>query len=222
MDPIRERDLYAVLGVAEDATTAEILQAYRSRHRLFHPDLYPDDPEVRRWAAALDTVRDILTDPVRRAEYDQRRSRGQVGLEPLRVPVPQDASAPTLSGKIFLTPQQAREGCVFEWTHDSPEGPAVRTLQVPAGVAPNRSLEYMADVIDGVAFPQLRLHIVIEAPEADPAAAPDMLTFRETTAKRKRPLIPVAIASAAGLALAVGLVLPLLPASGGAQPEVAL
>ncbi|MBO0728330.1 MAG: DnaJ domain-containing protein, partial [Acidimicrobiaceae bacterium] len=39
-----ERDLYAVLGVAEDADSKTISRAYRKLARELHPDTHPDDP----------------------------------------------------------------------------------------------------------------------------------------------------------------------------------
>ena len=41
-----ERDLYAVLGVAEDADSKTISRAYRKLARELHPDTHPDDPEA--------------------------------------------------------------------------------------------------------------------------------------------------------------------------------
>ena len=41
-----EKDYYAVLGVAKDASQAEISKAYRKLARDLHPDARPNDPEA--------------------------------------------------------------------------------------------------------------------------------------------------------------------------------
>ena len=45
----REKDLYSVLGVAEDADDQTIRRAYRKLARELHPDTHPDDPDAGEW-----------------------------------------------------------------------------------------------------------------------------------------------------------------------------
>lgn len=69
--PADEPDLYAILGVAADASPAHIAHAYRRLIRAGHPDHHPHAD-----TAALTTVAAayaILRDPARRAAYDQTR-----------------------------------------------------------------------------------------------------------------------------------------------------
>lgn len=70
-------DLYAVLGIAPDATTEEITRAYRRLVRQYHPDTRDVRAAETAANAALAQViaaYAVLRDPDRRAEYD-RRSR---------------------------------------------------------------------------------------------------------------------------------------------------
>lgn len=72
MTPRDDHDLYAVLGVAPDASPDQIGHAYRRLLRTHHPDIHPD-PDSAALAAAVAAAA-ILRDPARRAAYD--RSRG--------------------------------------------------------------------------------------------------------------------------------------------------
>src|SRR5579875_2769705 len=66
-------DLYAVLGVAPDATTEEIARAYRALARRHHPDLHPGDPTAEARFKEISGAYQTLRDPARRAAYDQER-----------------------------------------------------------------------------------------------------------------------------------------------------
>jgi curved DNA-binding protein CbpA len=61
--PADDPDFYAILGVAPDASPAQIAHAYRWLIRACHPD---PDPAVLTAAAAAYA---ILRDPARRAAY---------------------------------------------------------------------------------------------------------------------------------------------------------
>lgn len=61
-------DPYQLLRVTSGATAGEITRAYRQRIRELHPDRASGDTEEARLA---NLARDILLDPVRRAEYDR-------------------------------------------------------------------------------------------------------------------------------------------------------
>jgi molecular chaperone DnaJ len=60
-------DLYAILGVARDASTDEIKQAYRRKAREHHPDAGGDEEVFKRVTHA----HQVLSDPQRRARYDR-------------------------------------------------------------------------------------------------------------------------------------------------------
>jgi curved DNA-binding protein CbpA len=66
-----EPDPYQLLGVARQATRAEITQAWRRRARAEHPDARPRDVGATSRFRALADAYELLSDPGRRAAYDQ-------------------------------------------------------------------------------------------------------------------------------------------------------
>jgi molecular chaperone DnaJ len=68
-----ERDLYTVLGVAEDADIKTISRAYRKLARQLHPDIHPDDPDATERFKDVTAACDVLSDEAKRAEYDEFR-----------------------------------------------------------------------------------------------------------------------------------------------------
>lgn len=67
-----ETDFYATLGVAPDATKADITKAYRRLARELHPDTNPDPAAEDRFKT-VSAAYEVLADPDRRAVYDQAR-----------------------------------------------------------------------------------------------------------------------------------------------------
>ncbi len=67
---------YEVLGVATDATTAEIQAAYRQHALRWHPDRNPNDEYAMRMMQRVNAAWAILKDAQSRAEYD-RSQRGE-------------------------------------------------------------------------------------------------------------------------------------------------
>ena len=63
-------DYYAVLGVARDASDADIKKAYRRLARQYHPDV-SKDPEGERKFKEVAEAYATLRDPEKRAAYDQ-------------------------------------------------------------------------------------------------------------------------------------------------------
>lgn len=64
-------DLYELLEVDRAATTEELKRAYRRQARRFHPDLNPDDAEAERRFKEVTWAYQVLSDSVRRAQYDR-------------------------------------------------------------------------------------------------------------------------------------------------------
>lgn len=73
----KSADLYRVLGVATDASAEEIKKSYRHKAREMHPDLDPGNPWAEEEFKELSAAYQILSDPVRRAQYD----RGEISAE---------------------------------------------------------------------------------------------------------------------------------------------
>ena len=68
-------DLYSVLEVPSRSTAEEIRQAYRRLVRGSHPDLYPGSGGgAERRMVELNVAASVLLDPLRRGEYDRRRT----------------------------------------------------------------------------------------------------------------------------------------------------
>jgi len=70
-------DLYAILGVARDASPEEIRSAYRRLARELHPDVN-GDPEAERRFKEITAAYETLSDPDRRARYDAFGMSGAV------------------------------------------------------------------------------------------------------------------------------------------------
>ena len=64
------RDPYAVLGVAKDASTAEIKKAYRKLAKSNHPDLHPGDAKAEQTFKEISQANTLLGDADKRARYD--------------------------------------------------------------------------------------------------------------------------------------------------------
>lgn len=63
-------NLYAVLGVAPNASDDEIKKVYRSLAMRYHPDRN-DAPGAEARFKAVTKAYEILSDPVKREEYNQ-------------------------------------------------------------------------------------------------------------------------------------------------------
>ena len=74
-----KRDYYEVLGLQKGATEEEIKKAYRKLAKQYHPDLNPDNPEAEAKFKEVNEANDVLSDPQKRAKYDQF---GHAGVDP--------------------------------------------------------------------------------------------------------------------------------------------
>lgn len=65
-----KRDYYEVLGVAKDATDADIKKAYRKLSKQFHPDINQEAGAEDKFKEIAEAY-EVLSDADKRAAYDQ-------------------------------------------------------------------------------------------------------------------------------------------------------
>jgi len=70
------RDLYETLGVARQASAAEIKKAYRRLAHKLHPDKNPDNHEAEERFKEATLAYEVLGDPAKRRRYDELGSLG--------------------------------------------------------------------------------------------------------------------------------------------------
>jgi curved DNA-binding protein len=64
-------DYYKTLGVARNASQADIQKAYRELARKHHPDMNPDKPEAVKKFQEIQAAFDVLNNPEKREMYDR-------------------------------------------------------------------------------------------------------------------------------------------------------
>ena len=77
-----EKDYYAVLGVASDASDKDIARAYRKLAKQYHPDANPGDAAAEEKFKEISAAHDVLGDGAKRKEYDQVREMVASGAGP--------------------------------------------------------------------------------------------------------------------------------------------
>ncbi len=74
-----KRDYYEVLGVQKNANADEIKKAYRKAAIKYHPDKNPGDKEAEEKFKEATEAYDVLSNPDKRARYDQFGHAGMSG-----------------------------------------------------------------------------------------------------------------------------------------------
>jgi len=74
-----KRDFYEVLGINRDASEDDIRKAYRKLAMKWHPDRNPDNPKAEEHFKEAKEAYEILSEPQKRAAYDQF---GHAGVDP--------------------------------------------------------------------------------------------------------------------------------------------
>lgn len=71
------KNYYTILGVDESCTDEELRSCYRKLAMRYHPDRNPDDLEAEERFKEIAEAYGVLTDPVKRREYDLCRKNSQ-------------------------------------------------------------------------------------------------------------------------------------------------
>lgn len=66
-----KNDFYERLGIKKDASESEIKKTYRRLARKHHPDLNPGDAAAETKFKEINEAYEVLSDPKKRAEYDE-------------------------------------------------------------------------------------------------------------------------------------------------------
>lgn len=75
-----DKDYYKILGVEPKADAETIKQAYRNLAKLYHPDANPGNPRASERFKEVGEANSTLSDPRKRAKYDQMRKLGAFGF----------------------------------------------------------------------------------------------------------------------------------------------
>lgn len=78
------KDYYKTLGVARDASAADIKKAFRKLARKHHPDIAKDQKTAEEKFKEINEANEVLSDPEKRKKYDELGADWQYGPPPRR------------------------------------------------------------------------------------------------------------------------------------------
>lgn len=67
---VQFKDYYSTLGIARDASDAEIKKAFRKLARKYHPDVAKDKASAEEKFKEINEANEVLSDPEKRKQYD--------------------------------------------------------------------------------------------------------------------------------------------------------
>jgi len=65
------KDLYEIMGLKKDASIDDIKKSYKSLAGKYHPDINPGDDKACEKFKEMKSAYDVLSDPIKKAEYDR-------------------------------------------------------------------------------------------------------------------------------------------------------
>ena len=87
-----DKDFYKILGVAKDASDADIKKAYRKLARQHHPDTNAGDVASEKKFKDISEAYSVLSDPDERQQYDAIRAMGGAPGSPRAAPAARRAA----------------------------------------------------------------------------------------------------------------------------------
>ncbi len=93
------RDYYRILGIRPDATQGEIKEAWNFSVKAFHPDKFAGSSQRQQTVAqertkAINEAFEVLSDPIKRANYDREYAREHAPRAAAPPPPPSPPSSP--------------------------------------------------------------------------------------------------------------------------------
>lgn len=140
-----EKDFYATLGLAQNATATDVKKAYRKLARAHHPDANPGDAGAERRFKEIGEAYAVLSDPEQRQQYDAIRSMARGGARFTAgggQSAGQGAGFEDLLGNLFGAGAGAGAGA-------SGPGPRVRYANGP-GSRPGPESPIFEDMLNGL------------------------------------------------------------------------
>lgn len=155
------KDYYEVMGIARDATQAEIKRAYRQLARKFHPDVSKEkDAEAR--FKDLGEAYEVLKDPEKRAAYDKLGANWKAGQD--FQPPPDWNTGFEFSGGGFTDADAAGFSDFFESLYGRGSGPRRGHRETFHAHGEDRHARIMIDLED--TYTGATRTITLQVPEA--------------------------------------------------------
>lgn len=79
--PVQYKDYYETLGVARNASEADIKKSFRKLARQYHPDVAKDKKRAEEKFKEINEAYEVLSDPEKRKRYDELGANWKSGAE---------------------------------------------------------------------------------------------------------------------------------------------
>jgi curved DNA-binding protein len=79
--PVQYKDYYKSLGVARDASEADIKKAFRKLAREYHPDVAKNKKQAEEKFKEINEAYEVLGDPAKRKKYDELGANWNAGAD---------------------------------------------------------------------------------------------------------------------------------------------